>query len=208
MLKFVLKQSRKRRTAVHSHGDHDGLTGNPLATIASIPRPPSGNQFWPLERFEASDGPQVAVAPQSATEDNNSESRESPLADSPALPDDWNLRLKGPSWPGMDIFDSASEDMKRKRNQRKDHSVLQKMRHDSISVEPLESVWNKDLDLERRRSVYDSPTPPPEDDDTVSIGAPVGFRFKRCSHLLGFRKGLLSEAQQDCQSLQISCKRT
>ncbi|KAK2861258.1 hypothetical protein FQN49_004380, partial [Arthroderma sp. PD_2] len=42
-------------------------------------------------------------------------------------------RLKGIFWPGMDIFDSATEEMRRKRNQKKDGSILKQMEETSES---------------------------------------------------------------------------
>ncbi|KAL9111289.1 MAG: hypothetical protein Q9187_007935, partial [Circinaria calcarea] len=39
-----------------------------------------------------------------------------------------SLKLKGVLWPGMDMFDSASPDAKRRRNQKKDGSILEQMR--------------------------------------------------------------------------------
>lgn len=49
--------------------------------------------------------------------------------------------LKGVQWPGMDIFDSASPEAQRKRNQKKNISVIAQMEHNSTSVEPLERIY-------------------------------------------------------------------
>lgn len=51
-------------------------------------------------------------------------------------------RLKGVFWPGMDIFDSATPEAKRKRNQRKDVSVIEKLEQDSTIVQATENVWS------------------------------------------------------------------
>ncbi|KAH8884435.1 hypothetical protein GQ53DRAFT_879862 [Thozetella sp. PMI_491] len=69
-------------------------------------------------------------------------------------------KLKGVRWPGMGLFDSANEDQKRKRNQRKDESVLKHMEETSYSVEPTEFVWTGEggLQLQRTRDIYDSPS--------------------------------------------------
>ena len=61
-------------------------------------------------------------------------------------------RLKGIIWPGMDLFDSASPNAKRKRNQRKETSVLEVMQVNSEKIEPTEVIryypsW--DLKMER-----------------------------------------------------------
>ncbi|KAJ5987023.1 hypothetical protein N7451_011388 [Penicillium sp. IBT 35674x] len=51
-------------------------------------------------------------------------------------------RLKGILWPGMDIFDSATQQMRRKRNQKKDRSVLEMMELTSLQVEPTELIFS------------------------------------------------------------------
>lgn len=67
-------------------------------------------------------------------------------------------KLKGLVWPGMDLFDSATPEMKRKRNQRKDGSVLELMKSASASVEPTEFVWGSDGGFQRTRYIYASPS--------------------------------------------------
>lgn len=49
-------------------------------------------------------------------------------------------KLKGTKWPGMALFDAAPEDLKRKRNQRKDGSVLKKLERNATLVQPTETV--------------------------------------------------------------------
>ena len=49
--------------------------------------------------------------------------------------------LKGVQWPGMDIFDSANPEAQRKRNQKKNTSVIAQMELNSTSVEPLERIY-------------------------------------------------------------------
>jgi hypothetical protein len=51
-------------------------------------------------------------------------------------------RLKGVLWPGMDIFDSATVQMRRRRNQKKDSGVLKTMEQTSLLVEPTEQVYS------------------------------------------------------------------
>lgn len=62
-------------------------------------------------------------------------------------------RLKGILWPGMDIFDSATEQMKRKRNQKKDESILKKMEKTSLCVEPTELVFSPTGVLRKQRVI-------------------------------------------------------
>lgn len=51
-------------------------------------------------------------------------------------------KLKGVIWPGMDLFDAASYEAKRKRNQKKDGSVLKQMEMTSELIEPYEIIYS------------------------------------------------------------------
>jgi len=78
--------------------------------------------------------------------------------------------LKGVKWPGMSLFDSASLDAQRLRNQKKDNSVLEQMEHNSAMVEQMERIYWPDGSLKKQRlitgNVDSSPikelTPPPK----------------------------------------------
>ncbi|KAL0938695.1 uncharacterized protein CTRU02_205305 [Colletotrichum truncatum] len=92
------------------------------------------------------------------------DSSRSPAMDSLGNIQDWAedgadfVRLKGIIWPGMSLFDSATPEQKKKRNQRKDASVLQQMMLDSQSVTSTELVSNLRFEVERTRDVYDAPS--------------------------------------------------
>ncbi|KAJ5147523.1 DNA mismatch repair protein msh3 [Penicillium atrosanguineum] len=62
-------------------------------------------------------------------------------------------RLKGVLWPGMDIFDSATELMRRKRNQKKDGKVLKTMEWTSSQVEPTELIFSPTGTLKKQRVI-------------------------------------------------------
>lgn len=62
-------------------------------------------------------------------------------------------RLKGVLWPGMDIFDSATEQMRRKRNQKKDGSILKMMEKASEDIEPTELVFSPTGILRKQRVI-------------------------------------------------------
>ena len=80
-------------------------------------------------------------------------------------PIDDKLTLKGVIWPGMDLFDSATVEMKRKRNQKKDHSVLENLMANSQVIEPTESIFDGEgFELRRERYV----TGNPNEDDGLS----------------------------------------
>ena len=76
--------------------------------------------------------------------------------------------LKGVIYEGMDIFDSASPEAQRRRNQRKDGSRIEQMQRDSAAVEQLERIYFANGTLKKERlitgSVESSPprelTPP------------------------------------------------
>ena len=77
--------------------------------------------------------------------------------------------LKGIKWPGMSLFDSASQEAQRLRNQKKDGSVLEQMEIDSAAIEPMEHIYWPGGRLKKKRlitgnvesSPIKDPTPPP-----------------------------------------------
>ncbi|KAI9843931.1 MAG: hypothetical protein M1838_002398 [Thelocarpon superellum] len=75
-----------------------------------------------------------------------------------------DVQLKGVCWPGMDIFDSATPEMKRKRNQKKDDSLAMQLEISSTLVEATEQMFGNDGDLQQERPISrlleDSPGKP------------------------------------------------
>ncbi|KAF2769232.1 hypothetical protein EJ03DRAFT_351390 [Teratosphaeria nubilosa] len=51
-------------------------------------------------------------------------------------------KLKGIVWPGMALFDSATPEMRRKRNQKKSYSVVQHLMATSEEIEPTENIFD------------------------------------------------------------------
>ncbi|KAK4217032.1 hypothetical protein QBC37DRAFT_68567 [Rhypophila decipiens] len=94
--------------------------------------------------------------------------------DSESSEDELNYKkLKGAKFPGMGMFDSANPEDRKKRNQRKDGSVVEKMKQSSEQVQPTEMVWAQGLggqaeakDIYRTPSVNGS-----EDEDADEINA-------------------------------------
>lgn len=74
-------------------------------------------------------------------------------------------KLKGTIWPGMDMFDSATPEMRRKRNQKKHGSVLLLLQATSEETEALEMVF-RDGNLAKERTI----TGNPESDDSLISG--------------------------------------
>lgn len=68
-----------------------------------------------------------------------------------------NTKLKGEVWPGMDLFDSATPEMRRKRNQKKDTSVLEQLQATSEIIEATELVFGTDGELKQEREITGEP---------------------------------------------------
>lgn len=68
-----------------------------------------------------------------------------------------NSKLKGVFWPGMNIFDSATPEMRRKRNQKKAVSVLTQLETNSLEVEPTELVFTPAGSLKKVRKISGMP---------------------------------------------------
>ena len=61
--------------------------------------------------------------------------------------------LKGIKWPGMSLFDSASFEEQRRRNQTKDDSILGRMELNSAAVEQIERIYWPDGALKKARLI-------------------------------------------------------
>ena len=70
-------------------------------------------------------------------------------------------KLKGVYWKGMGVFDSATPEMRRRRNQKKATSVLQQLQASSELILPTELVFDSEHILRRERVI----TGFPEDSD-------------------------------------------
>lgn len=64
-----------------------------------------------------------------------------------------STKLKGVYWPGMDIFDSATPEMRRKRNQKKDSSVVEQLELNSQEVEATELIFTPQGSFKRQRRI-------------------------------------------------------
>lgn len=89
-------------------------------------------------------------------------------------------KLKGILWPGMDIFDAATEHMKRKRNQKKDESVVKTMEKTSKCVEPTELVFSPTGILRRQRVISGEV----EDSSPLRGESPIPKRIPRPKRVL------------------------
>lgn len=75
-----------------------------------------------------------------------------------------HTKLKGVVWDGMGLFDSATPDMRRKRNQKKAVSVVEQLQATSEVVEATECVFDAEGVLRRERPI----TGNPEEEDGMS----------------------------------------
>jgi len=62
-------------------------------------------------------------------------------------------KLKGIIWPGMDIFDAATIAMRKKRNQKKHTSVLERLEQNSLVVEAMERIYSPAGTLKKERKI-------------------------------------------------------
>jgi hypothetical protein len=85
-----------------------------------------------------------------------------------------STKLKGEIWPGMDIFDSATLDMRRKRNQKKSTNVVVQLEATSLTVQPTEQVFDTIGTLQRERVITGEPTTddPLEGETSPEPGSP------------------------------------
>lgn len=68
-----------------------------------------------------------------------------------------STKLKGIIWPGMDLFDSATYKMRRKRNQKKATSVVEQLQATSEIIEATELVFDSEGVLKRERPITGEP---------------------------------------------------
>jgi hypothetical protein len=95
-----------------------------------------------------------------AIEDDPVEAAEDPMAVSEST------KLKGVYWPGMDIFDSATPEMRRKRNQKKDSSVVAQLELNSQDVEAMELIFTPQGSFKRQRRISNAEN---DEEDEVEI---------------------------------------
>lgn len=72
----------------------------------------------------------------------------------------------------MDLFDSATAEMKRMRNQRKHGSVLEQMKINAAEVEPTEAIFYPDGQLRKTRHIFDSPSSDSSPVSTIAFALP------------------------------------
>ena len=88
-------------------------------------------------------------------------------------------KLKGVFWPGMDMFDAASPEQRRKRNQKKDTSVVKQLEATSRVIEAMELIFTP-LGVQCASRVISGL---PESDDNLLPGEQLAMRPKKPKQL-------------------------
>jgi hypothetical protein len=70
-----------------------------------------------------------------------------------------NDKFRKKDWlPGQNVFDAATQEQRRLRNQKKDPSVIEALSQDSQAVTQEELVMDSIFSVQRIRNVYDDPS--------------------------------------------------
>ena len=110
------------------------------STMSGPPRMGAFRSTTPVGETDPKDGLEDLATAESRPVADEADSNQSP-------------KLKGICWPGMDIFDSASPDAQRQRNQKKNDSILKQMELNSMVVEPLEQIYWPEGTLKKERII-------------------------------------------------------
>lgn len=101
-------------------------------------------------------------------------------------------QLKGDNvWPGMGLFDSATVEMRRTRNQRKDDSVFERMMANSAEIQPVVCVYDSEGSLLSTRDLFgplsteNSPVRKRKVFSSSQIIGSLLYKLLRCSLCLG-----------------------
>ncbi|KAJ5729267.1 uncharacterized protein N7483_003775 [Penicillium malachiteum] len=147
------------------HGQFDGGTGNLYGTLPETPKAPRARRRRSAMSSMGHDMVDPFLDDSMHTGESNNIDAEKERADEMA-------RLKGILWPGMDIFDSATQQMRRKRNQKKDQNVLKMMEMTSLQVEPTELIFSPTGILRKQRVISGNV----EDDSPLKGETPIPKR--------------------------------
>ncbi|KAF2222196.1 hypothetical protein BDZ85DRAFT_283303 [Elsinoe ampelina] len=119
-----------------NHHQPDPYTfDNGLPTPDSFPETPKSRHLVFLEGIEE------AAAPSNEGETQHNDS----------------TLLKGIIWPGMDLFDSATPEMRRKRNQKKSLDVVDRLQATSNMIEATEVVYTPEIIESKARAITGLP---------------------------------------------------
>lgn len=89
-----------------------------------------------------------------------------------------SAKLKGIIWPGMAIFDSATPEMRRKRNQKKDSSVVEQLEINSQEVEAMELIFSPQGSFKRQRRISSSVCDDEEEEIAIKNESPKSLPLR------------------------------
>ena len=84
--------------------------------------------------------------------------------------------LKGVRYPGMSLFDAASREAQRLRNQKKNNSITEQLQVDAAAIEPMEHIYWPEGHLKKSRVITGEVESSPMKEDTPP---PAGLRRSR-----------------------------
>ncbi|KAJ5717421.1 hypothetical protein N7488_003067 [Penicillium malachiteum] len=164
-LQLGLASAMDALTHNEGHGQFDGGTGNLYGALPETPKAPRARRRRSTMSTMGHDMADPFLDDSMQTGGSNDIDAEKERADEMA-------RLKGILWPGMDIFDSATQQMRRKRNQKKDQNVLKMMEMTSLQVEPTELIFSPTGILRKQRVISGNV----EDDTPLKGETPIPKR--------------------------------
>lgn len=161
-------------TTRHASGPKAQLWSTNINRRSTLPNPSTASVPWNTDRDTESDddmspigrGRRPTVISKSSSSRKSRAISPDPFVDEPNLDklagrggksgdkaSDEMAKLKGILWPGMDLFDSATEQMRKKRNQKKDGTMLKRMEKNSEDIEPTELVFSPGGTLRKERLI-------------------------------------------------------
>lgn len=162
----VAVRSLERTIAVDTESDSEDEGARSLNPIKMTYPDPSSQPGFSQGGSPSQHSPPVEPEPQAPNnklglDDNQSIVDEVCSAQSPTL--------KGVQWPGMNIFDSASPEAQRKRNQKKNHSIMAQMELNSAVVQPLERIYWPEGGLKKERVITGNVESSPIQEETPKL---------------------------------------
>ena len=109
--------------------------------------------------------------------------------------------LKGVYYPGMSLFDSASAEAQKKRNQRKNDSLLAQIQQESLEIECNEYIYWPDGSLKMCRFITGDVQSSPFKEDTAPLPPPKRRRGRKSKNA---REGVEEGRNKRANQLQVN----
>ncbi|CAG8950457.1 hypothetical protein HYFRA_00006953 [Hymenoscyphus fraxineus] len=122
----------------------DWATGHIFETPVAARRPKAGKRKMP--HGDDNLDPRL-ITPEKLDDDDDEEEKATDPIDSA-------VKLKGIFWPGMDLFDSATPAMKKRRNQKKEVRVLKNLMAISEEVQPVQVSYFANGEVRESRDIF------------------------------------------------------